>query len=175
MKVQITNHDVDNLNKFMLLYSKKARKQRLVSTYAIPFEFLLMGIIIDGLLKTAPIASVASVILGAAWLIFYPKFYRRMLRKHLSAAKLAQDSSTEMSFVADGETISFSKGEPRASEKFTVRSLNRIAASGENFFLAFDRGFHIVLPKNAETDAAVQQLEGLRELQIEPVDMDVEI
>ena len=32
MKVQITNRDVDNLNKFMLLYSKKARKQRLVST-----------------------------------------------------------------------------------------------------------------------------------------------
>ena len=174
MKVRITNRDVDNLNKFMLLYSKKARKQRLVSTYAIPFEFLLMGIIIDGLLKTAPIASVASVILGAAWLIFYPKFYRRMLRKHLAAAKLEQDSSTEMSFVADGETISFSKGEPRASEKFTARSLNRIAAGGENFFLAFDRGFHIVLPKN-ETDAAVQQLAGLRGLQIEPVDMDVEI
>ena len=74
MKVQITNRDVDNLNKFMLLYSKKARKQRLVSTYAIPFEFLLLGIIISGLLKTAPIASVASVILGAAWLIFYTKF-----------------------------------------------------------------------------------------------------
>ena len=175
MKVQITNHDVDNLNKFMLLYSKKARKQRLVSTYAIPFEFLLMGIIIDGLLKTVPIASVASVILGAAWLIFYPKFYRRMLRKHLSAAKLAQDSSTEMSFVADGETISFSKGEPRASEKFAASSLNRIAAGRENFFLAFDRGFHIVLPKNAETDTAVQQLAGLRGLQIESVDMDVEI
>ena len=175
MKVQITNHDVDNLNKFMLLYSKKARKQRLVSTYAIPFEFLLVGIIIDGLLKTAPIASVASVILGAAWLIFYPKFYRRMLRKHLASAKLAQSSSAEMSFVADGETISFSKGEPRASEKFAARSLNRIAASGENFFLAFDRGFHIVLPKNAETDAAVQHLAGLRELQIEPVDLDVEI
>lgn len=175
MKVQITNRDVDNLNKFMLLYSKKARKQRLVSTYAIPFEFLLMGIIIDGLLKTAPIASVASVILGAAWLIFYPKFYRRMLRKHLSAAKLAQDSSTEMSFVADDETISFSKGEPRASEKFAAHSLNRIAAGGENFFLAFDRGLHIVLPKNAETDAAVQQLAGLRGLQIEPVDLDVKI
>ncbi len=175
MKVQITNRDVDNLNKFILLYSKKARKQRLVSTYAIPFEFLLMGIIIDGLLKTAPIASVASVILGAAWLIFYPKFYRRMLRKHLAAAKLAQDSSTEMSFVADDETISFSKGEPRASEKFAAHSLNRIAAGGENFFLAFDRGLHIVLPKNAETDAAVQQLAGLRGLQIEPVDLDIEI
>ena len=175
MKVQITNRDVDNLNKFMLLYSKKARKQRLVSTYDIPFEFLLMGIIIDGLLKTAPIASVASVILGAAWLIFYPKFYRHMLRKHLSAAKLAQNSSMEMSFVADGETISFSKGEPRASEKFAAHSLNRIAAGGENFFLAFDRGLHIVLPKNAETDAAVQQLAGLRGLQIEPVDMDVKI
>ena len=175
MKVQITNHDVDNLNKFMLLYSKKARKQRLISTYAIPFEFLLVGIIIDGLLKTAPIASIASVVLGAAWLIFYPKFYRRMLRKHLASAKLAQDSSTEMSFVADGETISFSKGEPRASEKFAARSLNRIAASGENFFLAFDRGFHIVLPKNAETDAAVQHLADLRGLQIEPVDLDIEI
>ena len=165
MKVQITNRDVDNLNKFMLLYSKKARKQRLVSTYAIPFEFLLMGIIIDGLLKTAPIASVASVILGAAWLIFYPKFYRRMLRKHLDAAKLAQDSKIEMEFIA----------EPRASEKFAVRSLNRIAAGSENFFLAFDRGFHIVLPKNAETDAAVQHLADLRGLQIEPVDLDVEI
>ena len=175
MKVLITNRDVDNLNKFMLLYSKMARKQRLVSTYAIPFEFLLMGIIIDGLLKTAPIASVASVILGAAWLIFYPKFYRRMLRKHLSGAKLAQDSSTEMSFVADGETISFSKGEPRASEKFAVRSLNCIAAGGENFFLAFDHGLHIVLPKNAETDATVQHLADLRGLQIEPVDMDIEI
>ena len=43
MKVRITNRDVDNLNKFMLLYSKKARKQRLISTYAIPFEFLLVG------------------------------------------------------------------------------------------------------------------------------------
>ena len=175
MKVRITNRDVDNLNKFMLLYSKKARKQRLVSTYAIPFEFLLMGIIIDGLLKTAPIASIASVILGAAWPIFYPKFYRRMLRKHFGAASVAQSSSAEMSFVADGETISFSKGEPRASEKFAARSLNRIAAGGENFFLAFDRGFHIVLPKNAETDAAVQNLADLRELQIEPVDMDIEI
>ena len=175
MKVRITNRDVDNLNKFMLLYSKKARKQRLVSTYAIPFEFLLVGIIIDGLLKTAPIASVASVILGAAWLIFYPKFYRRMLRRHLGAASVAQNSSAEMSFVADDETISFSKGEPCASEKFAARSLNRIAAGGENFFLAFDRGFHIVLPKNAETDAAVQHLAGLRKLQIEPVDLDVEI
>ena len=98
-----------------------------------------------------------------------------MLRKHLSAAKLAQDSSTEMSFVADGETISFSKGEPRASEQFAARSLNRIAAGGENFFLAFDRGFHIVLPKNAETDAAVRHLADLRGLQIESVYMDVEI
>ena len=175
MQVIITNKDVSNLNKFMLLYSKNARKQRLVSTYAIPFEFLLMGIIIDGLLKTAPIASASSAVLAILWLIFYPKFYRRMLRKHLGAASVAQSSSAEMSFVADGETISFSKGEPRASEKFAARSLNRIAAGGENFFLAFDRGFHIVLPKNAETDAAVQHLAGLRELQIEPVDLDVEI
>ena len=167
MQVIITNKDVSNLNKFMLLYSKNARKQRLISTYAIPFEFLLMGIIIDGLLKTAPIASASSAVLAILWLIFYPKFYRRMLRKHLGAASVAQSSSAEMSFVVDGETISFSKGEPRA--------LNRIAASGENFFLAFDRGFHIVLPKNAETDAAVQHLAGLRELQIEPVDLDVEI
>ena len=175
MKVRITNRDVDNLNKFMLLYSKKARKQRLISTYAIPFEFLLVGIIIDGLLKTAPIASISSVILGAAWLIFYPKFYRSMLRKHLASAKLAQNSNIEMEFIAGEDEISFSKGEPRASEKFAARSLNRIAAGGENFFLAFDRGFHIVLPKNAETDAAVQNLADLRGLQIESVDMDVEI
>ena len=80
-----------------------------------------------------------------------------------------------MEFIAGEDEISFSKGEPRASEKFAARSLNRIAAGGENFFLTFDRGFHIVLPKNAETDAAVQHLADLRGLQIESVDMDVAI
>ena len=175
MQVTITNADVTALNKFMLLHSKKAKKQKLISTYAIPFEFLLVGIIIDGLFKTAPIASVASVVLGILWLVFYPKFYRKMLHKHVANTENIEASSVQMNFDWSQSEISFSNGEARASEKFSTTDLNRIAKSDKNYFLGFERGFHIVLPCLGDTAPEIEKLAKFRNLAIEEVDLNQKI
>ncbi|MDA3058356.1 hypothetical protein OFN97_07900 [Campylobacter sp. VBCF_05 NA6] len=175
MQVTITERDVVALNKFMLLHSKKAKKQKIVSTYAIAFEFLIFGIIIDGLFKTAPIASIASLIMGALWLVFFPKFYRKMLRKHIANAENIEPSSVVMNFLWSEAEISFANGEASASEKFATSDLNRIARSGENYFLGFERGFHIVLPYTEDTAREVENLAKFRNLAIESVDLNQKI
>lgn len=167
MRVTITNDDVTNLNKFMLLHSKAAKKQKLISTYAIPFEFIVVGLILDGLFKTVPICSISSAVLAILWLIFYPKFYKKMSAKHLKEAENIELSSVEMTFVADENIISFSKGTPKQSEKFEIKTLNRIVETENNYFLGFERGFHIVLPISDETQQILHKLSLERKIEIE--------
>lgn len=159
MRVTITDKDVINLNTFMLLHSKKAKKQKLISTYAIPFEFLLVGIIIDGIAKTVPILTITAIIASILWLIFYPKFYNRLLLKHLKIAKNIENSSVLMNFEIDDGVIKFyNKEKPKPSEIFQLDSVNRVIKSEDNYFIAFKEGHHIVLPINEETTALMGKI-----------------
>lgn len=151
MKVTITNKDIRNLKVFMLLHSKKAKKQKAISTYAIPFEFLLVGIILDGLLKLAPVLTIASIVLSILWLIIYPRFYRRLLNKHLKQAEQLENSSVEMNFeISDGKVKFYNGDKPKPSEIFELDSVNRVIKSEENYIIAFKEGHHIVLPISDE-------------------------
>lgn len=159
MIVNITDKDVINLNTFMLLHSKKAKKQKIISTYAIPFEFLLVGIIIDGFAKTAPILTIVAIVASILWLIFYPKFYNRLLLKHLKMAKNIDESCVEMNFEIDDEFIRFYNADkPKPSEIFKLDSVNRVIKSEDNYFIAFKEGHHIVLPINEETTALMGKI-----------------
>lgn len=172
MQVIITNNDVTNLKKFMLLHSKAAKKQRVISTYAVPFEFILAGLIIDGLLKTAPLASISSLVLAILWLVFYPKFYKKLLQKHLGDSENLESSRIAMNFICDDKFISFSESlAPKNSEKFDIQTLTRITESSDNYFLGFSRGHHIVLPKSDETTLEVINLSEKREIPIENVEI----
>lgn len=159
MKVTITDKDVVNLNTFMLLHSKKAKKQKIISTYAVPFEFLLVGIIIDGLAKIAPTLTIISIVASILWLIFYPKFYNKLLLKHLKRAEEIESSNIEMNFEVDDKNIKFYNGnQPKSSEIFELDSVVRILKSEENYFIAFKQGHHIVLPINDETTENINKI-----------------
>lgn len=157
MEVIITNKDVSNLNKFMLLHSKKTKKQKIMSFYFVPFEFIIVGIIIDGLAKTAPIVTLASLFCGILWAILFPKFYNKMLQKHLNEANNLEKSEVKMQFLHENGIISFSNGEPKTSEKFDEQSISRIVSTDENYFLAFSE-IHIVLPKNTDTKEQIEKI-----------------
>lgn len=157
MEVTITNNDITNLKKFMLLNSKAAKKQKIMSFYLMPFEFIIVGIIIDGLAKTVPIVTIVSAILGILWAILFPKFYNKMLQKHLNEAQNLEISEVKMQFIRENGVISFSNDEPKNSEKFDEKSLDRIVCTDKNYILAFDK-VHIILPKNSDTDIEIQKI-----------------
>ncbi|CZE47201.1 hypothetical protein [Campylobacter geochelonis] len=170
MQVTITNKDVANLKKFMILHSKKAVRQKLISFYAVPFEFILVGIILDGFLKTVPLLSLVSLVMAVFWLIIYPMYYKNMCKKHIKLAEEMQESRVEMNFLVDDEKniISFSPSQtPRASEKFSASSLNRIVKSEQDYFLGFKEGHHIVLPVTDESKKVVEKLSEDKQIHIE--------
>ena len=167
MKVTITNKDVTNLNKFMLIHSKKARKMRIMSFYAIPLEFILLGIILDGLLKKAPIFTISSAILAILWFVIFPKFYNKMVAKNIAKTENLNLNDATLNFICDEEKISFSPDlTPKASEIFYLDTLNRIVKTDENFFIVFSDA-HIVLPNKAEISQEVENLSKKLNLQIE--------
>ncbi|NLY03872.1 MAG: hypothetical protein GXZ15_03425 [Campylobacter sp.] len=159
MKVTITDQDVSNLRVFMLLHSKKAKKQKVIGLYALPFEFLLVGIILDGVFKFAPILTIISIILSILWLLFYPKYYKKLLTKHLKEADELEESKIEMNFEIKDKFVKFYNGsEAKASEIFELDGINRVVKSEDNYFIAFKTGEHIVLPINEETTLKMQQI-----------------
>ncbi|MSN96155.1 hypothetical protein F1B92_02915 [Campylobacter sp. FMV-PI01] len=159
MEVVITNKDYVNLKKFMILHSKKAKIQKMLSLYGVAFEFIVVGLLIDGLFKTAPACSIASVIMTILWLIFYPKFYKKMCDKHIKAAKDLEEYSILMNFSINDETISFSPDKnPKPSEFFSLNSLNRVVKSSENYFLGFKEGHYMVLPLNDQISTKIENL-----------------
>ena len=167
MKVKVTSKDVTNLNKFMLLYSKKSQKLRMISFYAIPFEFILLGIILDGLLKKFPIFIISSAILGVLWFIIFPKFYNKMVEKNIAKFENLKLGEAELNFAVNDEKISLSvDSNPKPSEIFYLDNLKRIVASGENYFLAFANA-HIVLQKTDEISEEIANLSKKLNLEIE--------
>ncbi|PSM52257.1 putative membrane protein [Campylobacter blaseri] len=160
MKIRITDKDVINLQKFMVNHSKKAKKQKLVSFYAIPFEFILVGLILDGFFKLVPWISITSLVLAILWLVFYPKYYKRLCKKQIDKAiQNTPKSNIEMNLKIDKNNISFSPDEkPKISEIFEISTLNKLAKSENNFFLGFKAGHHIVLPITDETQEEIIKL-----------------
>lgn len=160
MDVIITNKDVANLKKFMILHSKKAKRQKLISIFAIPFEFILVGLLLDGLLKTVPLLSLISLILAVLWLIFYPVYYKKICQKEINKANNQPESSVDMKFnVTDDEKITFSNSnQPKASEIFELHSLDRIVKIQQNYIISFKEGHHIVLPLNDESTELMLKL-----------------
>ena len=153
MNVTITNKDVANLKKFMISHSKKAKRQKVLSFYAIPFEFILVGLILDGFLKTVPLISITSAVLATLWLVFYPMYYKKICQRELLKAQNAPESSIEMKFnITDDKKITFSNSAtPKPSEIFELESVERIVQSQDNYFVGFKEGHHIVLPINSQT------------------------
>ena len=171
MKVRLTSQDIANLNKFMLLHSKKSQKWRMLSFYAIPFEFILLGIILDGLLKKAPIFTISSVILGILWFVIFPKFYNKIVEKYLAKFENLKLDEVDLNFAVDDEKISLSADTtPKPSEIFRATSLNRIVESSQNYFLAFSDA-HIVLPKTDEIAQIAQSLSQKQNIKIENVEI----
>lgn len=166
MKVTITQDDIKSLNIYMLTLSKNAKKQRLLSFYAIPFEFILVGIFIDGIFKTVPVASVSSLVLAALWLLIYPKLYKKTVNKHLQNAKNIAETSVEMNFSVDDEFVIFSSDEAKTSDKFRLKDLKSIDESDKNYFIGFKNGTHIVLPINDETRKEVENLSQKNRVQV---------
>lgn len=171
MKVTLTKEDIKNLKIFMLTKSKASKKQRLISYYAIPFEFILVGIFIDGIFKVVPVASLVSVVLAVLWMVIYPKLYKKMQNDHLKSAQEIKFSDTEMNFVADKDTISFSMGEPKPNEKFNTKHLKSIEESKYNYFLGFKNSLYIVLPKNNETKEEIEKISSNLNVCIENIDL----
>lgn len=171
MIVKLTSQDIVNLNKFMLLHSKKSQKWRVLSFYAIPFEFILLGIILDGLLKKAPIFTISSVILGILWFVIFTKFYNKMVEKNLAKFENLKLDEVDLNFAVDDEKISLSADTtPKPSEIFRATNLNRIVESSQNYFLAFSDA-HIVLPKTEETSVEIENLSKKANLEIENVEI----
>lgn len=159
MEVIITNKDVGNLRKFMILHSKKAKKQKMMSFYAIPFEFIIVGLILDGLLKTVPILSVVSLVLAILWLVFFPKYYQKICKRELDKSENLPESKIKMKFNLSGENITFSnKDKLKPSEIFSLSSLDRIVKTNENYFICFKEGHHIVLPLCDETTSKMNEI-----------------
>lgn len=159
MEVIITNKDVGNLRKFMILHSKKAKRQKMMSFYAVPFEFIVVGLILDGLLKTVPILSLTSLVLAILWLIFFPKYYTKICNKELVKSDNLPESKIKMKFNVDENNITFSNDEkPKPSEIFNLNSLDKIAKTKENYFISFKEGHHIVLPLSDETTEKINEI-----------------
>jgi len=172
MEVTVTNKDVTNLNKFMLNHSKSAKKQRFFSTYAIPFEFILVGIITDTLLKFSPFTTIISTILAALWLIYFPKFYNKNIEKNIKKVENLNLSDSKMNFIVEDNKISFSPDTtPKPSEIFDISLLKRIVCTDENYFLGFDKSVHIVLPKTDEIAQIAQSLSQKQNIKIENVEI----
>ena len=171
MIVKVTSKDITNLNKFMLLHSKKSQKLRMISFYAIPFEFILLGIILDGLLKKFPIFIISSAVLGILWFIIFPKFYNKMVEKNIAKFENLKLGEAELNFALDDEKISLSADTtPKPSEIFRATNLNRIVESSQNYFLAFSDA-HIVLPKTDEIAQIAQSLSQKQNIKIENVEI----
>ena len=167
MKVKVTSKDITNLNKFMLLHSKKSQKLRMISFYAIPVEFILLGIILDGLLKKFPIFIISSAVLGILWFIIFPKFYNKTIEKNIAKFENLKLGEAELNFSCDDEKISLSVDTtPKPSEIFYLDSLKRIVASDENYFLAFANA-HIVLQKTDQIGEEIANLSKKLNLEIE--------
>lgn len=159
MKVIITNNDIKNLNKYMLLHSSQAKKQKMMSIYGIAFEFIVGGLILDGVFKMVPYCSIASLIMAILWLIFYPKFYNKLLQKHLKQCEETQNSSIEMNFCLNENDFSFSpQSTPEPSEIFFLKEIKKLAKSDENYFIALNNHIHIVLPKNEQTQNEINKI-----------------
>lgn len=158
MKVILKQEDIINLKIFMLTKSKTAKKQRLISYYAIPFEFILVGIFIDGIFKLVPIASIVSVVFSILWMVIYPKLYKKMQKRHIQNAKETKFNDTIMNFIADKNTISFSVDKPKANEIFQTKHLKTIQESDSNYFIGFKNSLYIVLPKNKETFEEINKI-----------------
>lgn len=171
MKIILTQNDIINLKIFMLTKSKTAKKQRLISYYAIPFEFILVGIFIDGIFKVVPVASLVSVAFAILWMVIYPKLYKKMQNDHLKNAQETKFSDTEMNFLVDKDTISFSIGEPKPNEKFSTKHLKSIEESKDNYFLGFKNSLYIVLPKNSETKEEIEKISSNLNVSIENIDL----
>lgn len=169
MKVTITNKDVEVLKKFMLLHSKMAKKQKITSFYLIPFEFILVGIVLDALTKLAPVLSITSAILGILWLVIFPRFYKKMLIRHLADSESLPASSVEIGFNVLNDEVIF--GGEKESEKFGINELNRLVCTGSNFILAFGKNFHMVLPKNSQTAEILENLSQKTEIEIESIEI----
>lgn len=170
MQVNITNSDVSALKKFMLLHSKMAKKQKFVSFYAIPFEFFLVGIVLDGVFKKAPILTISSLILAALWLLIYPKFYKGLIAKHIANADNSEISNVKMNFEVKENEVIFGESSKNA-EIFSPSELKRLAKSENNFFLAFNKNFHMVLPRNDQTEEILKQLSNKTNIEIESVEI----
>lgn len=158
MKVTITQDDVKNLNIFMLKHSFNAKKQKLISFYAIPFEFILVGLFIDGIFKFAPIVTIVSVLLAISWLLIYPKFYNKFIQKHINNVNKLTSSPIEMNFSFDDDYIYFKNDCKDLSEEFFRKDLKKVTRTEKNYFLGFKIGHHIVLPVNDEVDVLIEQL-----------------
>ena len=167
MKVTITKNDIVNLNKFMLIHSKKAKKMRMISFYAIAVEFILLGLFLDWLFKKAPMISGISVILAGAWVLFFPKFYNKIIEKNIAKTENLNISSAELNLLIDDKKLSFSPDlTPKSSEIFYLDTLRRIVCTNENYFLAFSDS-HIVLPKNEEIAVVAENLSKKQNIKIE--------
>lgn len=171
MKIILTQNDIINLKIFMLTKSKTAKKQRLISYYAIPFEFILVGIFIDGIFNVAPIVSIISVILAILWMVVYPKLYKKMQDGHIKNAKETKFTDTVMNFKVDENFISFSSGEPKPNEKFETKHLKTIEESKDNYFLGFKNSLYIVLPKNDETLKEIKKISLNLHINLENIDL----
>lgn len=171
MKVTITQNDIVNLKIFMLTKSMNAKKQRLVSFYAIPLEFFIVGIFIDGIFKLVPLATLLSLALALLWLFFYPKLYFKFVNKHIEQARQIKPSSIEMNLEVNDSFISFSDGKPHESEKFPIANLRHLAKNQENYFVGFKPGIYIVLPQTPQTKEVVENLSRQYRRDIESVDI----
>lgn len=156
MQFTLTKNDIIALNVFMIKHSKTAIKQRIIGTYAIAFEFILVGLFVDGIFKLAPFVSLVSLIFAIFWLIFYPKFYKKMQQKQLKNAYEISADEILMKFEIDDEFITFCECEK--NEKFALNNLTTIDESQNNIFLGFKNNIYLILPKTDEIYSKIQAL-----------------
>lgn len=156
MQISLKKDDIIALNIFLIKYSKTAIKQRIIGTYAIAFEFILVGLFVDGIFKLVPIASLVSLFFAIIWLIFYPKFYNKMRAKQLKNAYEINVDEILMKFDLDENFVTFC--EVGKNDKFPLNNLKTIDESQNNIFLGFKKSIYIVLPKTDEIYTQIKEL-----------------
>lgn len=148
MKIHLTPNDIKELNSFMLLHSLIAKKQKLMSFYMIPAEFILLGLGIDFLIKTTPICLVVSIILSGIWLYFFPKLYKKNVKKHLLENARSEIKPLDMIFELKDNNIFFYEENSNIKDKFNLKYLSAIVSFRNVYILVFNKKIHIVLPKD---------------------------
>ncbi|WP_169777500.1 YcxB family protein [Campylobacter mucosalis] len=139
----LTSQDILEYQTLAIFGSKKARNMLKFNTLGIFAELMIAFFIIEQLFSIKYL-SVAGIVLGVLWLIFYPKFLKQKRLKILKRLKNENELNKTMFIELFDDEFSFYENE--AKERFAYSQITEIYETA-GVYVVYVGTLYIILPK----------------------------